>query len=209
MKSYVEVQQQVGDYYTGKLQTHGATPKGVDWNSAESQQLRFQQLLRVCDASPFTLNDYGCGYGALATYLYEQGLDCDYLGFDISPAMIQAAQELLSAYPRVKLTDNPAQLVKADYTVASGIFNVKLDTEKTDWLDYILHTLNELWAFSDKGLAFNLLTSYSDPERMRSDLYYGQPTFFFDYCKMRFSRQVALLHDYGLYEFTIIVRRAS
>lgn len=209
MKSYVQVQQQVGDYYTGKLQTHGATPKGVDWNSAESQQLRFQQLLRVCDESPFTLNDYGCGYGALATYLYEQGLDCDYLGFDISPAMIQAAQELLSTYPRVKLTDDPAQLIKADYTVASGIFNVKLDTEKTDWLDYILHTLNELWALSNKGLAFNLLTSYSDPERMRSDLYYGQPTFFFDYCKMRFSRQVALLHDYGLYEFTIIVRRAS
>ena len=31
--------------------------------------------------------------------------------------------------------------------------------------------------------------------------------FFFDFCKRNFSRNVALLHDYGLYDFTIIVRK--
>ena len=31
-------------YYAGKLREFGATPRGVDWNSAESQQLRFRQL---------------------------------------------------------------------------------------------------------------------------------------------------------------------
>jgi hypothetical protein len=30
---------------------------------------------------------------------------------------------------------------------------------------------------------------------------------FFDHCKRNFSRQVALLHDYGLWEFTILVRK--
>jgi len=29
----------------------------------------------------------------------------------------------------------------------------------------------------------------------------------FDYCKRTYSRDVALLHDYGLYEFTILVRK--
>jgi hypothetical protein len=29
----------------------------------------------------------------------------------------------------------------------------------------------------------------------------------FDICKRKFSRNVALLHDYGLYEFTILVRK--
>ena len=51
-----------------------------------------------------------------------------------------------------------------------------------------------------------MLTSYSDPDRMRPDLYYGDPCRLFDHCKRRYSRHVALLHDYGLYEFTILVR---
>ncbi|HAW53355.1 MAG TPA: SAM-dependent methyltransferase, partial [Flavobacteriales bacterium] len=47
----------------------------------------------------------------------------------------------------------------------------------------------------------------SDPDRKRPDLYYGDPCFFFDYCKRNFSRNVALLHDYNLYDFTILVRK--
>jgi hypothetical protein len=42
---------------------------------------------------------------------------------------------------------------------------------------------------------------------MRADLYYADPAQVFDYCKRRFSPNVALLHDYGLYEFTILVRK--
>jgi hypothetical protein len=29
----------------------------------------------------------------------------------------------------------------------------------------------------------------------------------FDLCKRRYSKHVALYHDYGLYEFTVVVRR--
>ncbi len=41
---------------------------------------------------------------------------------------------------------------------------------------------------------------------MRTDLYYGDPIFFFEHCRTTFGRHVALLHDYPLYEFTILVR---
>ena len=43
-------------------------------------------------------------------------------------------------------------------------------------------------------------------DRMRDDLYYADPGFVFDHCKRRYSRHVALLHDYGLWEFTVLVR---
>jgi len=43
---------------------------------------------------------------------------------------------------------------------------------------------------------------------MRDYLYYGDPCFYFDLCKRSYSRQVALMHDYGLYEFTLLVRKA-
>ena len=91
--------------------------------------------------------------------------------------------------------------------MASGVFNLRLEVEDEAWRDYVLETLETVDRLSTRGFAFNMLTSYSDADRMRPDLYYGDPCFFFDHCKRRFSRHVALLHDYGLYEFTIVVRR--
>jgi hypothetical protein len=41
---------------------------------------------------------------------------------------------------------------------------------------------------------------------MRADLYYADPAFYVDQCLSRFSRHVTLLHDYPLYEFTVLVR---
>jgi hypothetical protein len=97
-------------------------------------------------------------------------------------------------------------LTPADYTVASGIFNVKLHYDDGVWLEYVLETLRLLVAASRRGVAFNMLSTYSDLEKRRADLFYGDPRQMFDYCKREFSPRVALLHDYPLYEFTIIVR---
>jgi hypothetical protein len=60
---------------------------------------------------------------------------------------------------------------------------------------------------SRKGFAFNALSLYSDPEKRRPDLYYADPLALFDHCQRHFSRYVSLLHDYPLYEFTILVRK--
>ena len=90
--------------------------------------------------------------------------------------------------------------------VASGIFNVRLTTPVAEWEGYVFRTIDRLAALARRGFGFNALTSYSDPERMRPDLYYPDPCRLFDHCKRRHSRHVALLHDYGLYEFTILVR---
>jgi hypothetical protein len=43
---------------------------------------------------------------------------------------------------------------------------------------------------------------------MRDYLYYPDPCRVFDYCKTHIAREVALLHDYGLFAFTIIVRHS-
>jgi hypothetical protein len=83
---------------------------------------------------------------------------------------------------------------------------VRVDTEAERWRDYTLETIADLASLSRRSLGFNMLTSYSDPERMTERLFYGDPSFYFDWCKRNLSRQVALLHDYGLYEFTILVR---
>lgn len=197
---------QVKEYYSEKIRTHGPTARGVDWNSAESQQLRFAQLLKLIDHDQaFTVNDFGCGYGALADYLRENAYNFRYTGFDISPEMTASAEEL---NPGLDFVWDKAGLPEADYTFASGIFNVKLNTVDEDWKNYMLGVLDTINSLSKVGFAFNALTKYSDAEFMRADLYYADPLFFFDHCKTRYSRFVALLHDYQLYEFTILVRKA-
>ena len=95
---------------------------------------------------------------------------------------------------------------RADVTIASGILNVKLDTPADDWHEHVLATIASLAALSSQAFAFNSLTSWSDADRMRDDLYYADPAALADHCMRSFSRHVALHHGYGLWEFTIVVR---
>ena len=86
----------VARYYTSKLNTHGACARGVDWNSDESQRLRFAQLLKLCEGRPVeSILDYGCGYGALAGCLPPFLAGVEYRGYDASPEMVAAARRLI------------------------------------------------------------------------------------------------------------------
>lgn len=198
----------VASYYSEKLAEHGDTPLGVDWNGEESQVLRFEQLSKVLSASgEFSLNDLGCGYGALLDYLKDKHPSGTYLGVDIAPDMIRSARARHATTPRARFITAAEPDQVADYGVASGIFNVRLGRTDAEWFGYLIDTLDVLDRTSCRGFAFNCLTSYSDEERQRDYLYYADPCRLFDLCKNRYSRQVALLHDYGLYEFTILVRK--
>ncbi len=197
----------VREYYTRRLTEFGPSPRGVDWNSAESQEVRFRQLLKLCQGSNrCVLGDYGCGYGALLGFARAEGFEGDYRGFDIAPAMVKAAQHQYATDISARFGSEEMVLTGCEVVVASGIFNVKLGASLEDWEDYVFRSIDRLAAIGTRGFGFNALTSYSDPDRMRPDLYYPNPCQLFDHCKRQYSRHVALLHDYGLYEFTILVR---
>jgi len=200
----------INDYYTKKVSEFGLTPKGVDWNSKESQYERFKQLSKVIiNDQPLRILDFGCGYGEFYSYLNQAFPNNNflYIGYDISDAMILNARSVKRDNDNAIFVDKlPGEPV--DYSIASGVFNVKLDLAGDDeWKDYMLQTINTLNKISIKGFSFNALTKYSDTEHKRNYLFYSDPLWLFDYCKTNFSRNVALLHDYDLYEFTIIVRK--
>lgn len=206
--TFEDTLKEVLNYFHEKLAIHGAVPQGVDWNSIRSQTIRFEQLARIIDTkTSFSILDYGCGFGSLVNYLDEQGFQYQYTGFDPLESMLAKAQELHISKPYCQFTWVEETLPFADFVVASGIFNVKLDIADALWADYCLCLLGRMNELSQKGFAFNMLTKYSDTHKMRADLYYGDPLFLFDYCKRNFSRNVALLHDYDLYDFTILVRK--
>lgn len=208
-KNKIDLLTEVADYYSEKLTQHGETPRGVDWNGEESQALRFEQLCKIIDGrSRFSLNDLGCGYGALHDFLASRFSGFSYSGIDVSENMIRSAERRYQGMPQARFMVSSEPDGIADYGIASGIFNVRLGRSDAEWRAYLEVTLDILDRTSRIGFSFNCLTSYSDEEKMRDYLYYADPCALFDLCKRRFSRNVALLHDYGLYEFTILVRKA-
>jgi SAM-dependent methyltransferase len=205
-----ETRKKINQYFTEKLITFGATAKGVDYKSSYDQEIRFEQLLRVINpAQPFTLLDYGSGYGALYDTMSQKGWRFEYYGVDLIEKMIIAGRDLHKNCPNCHFTTKEMEVPLADYLVAGAIFNNKLDSSVEAWREFTVQTLQRMNQLCSKGFSFNMLTSYSDADRMaqRPDLYFGDPCFYFDYCKRNFSHNIALLHDYGLYDFTILVRK--
>jgi len=208
--SIEETQKKLNQYFTEKLATHGTTPQGVDYNGTEAQEIRFEQLAKLIDPSQkFSLIDYGSGYGALFHYLQRKGWDFEYYGIDLLEDMVLAGRESYKDFSNAHFTTDEKEVPVADYLLASGIFNVKMDSAYEDWQEFVMQTLRNMDALCSKGFSFNLLTKYSDADRMaaRPDLFFADPLLFFDFCKRNFSRNVALLHDYGIYDFAILVRK--
>ena len=196
------------NHFGERIEKYGAGLQSVDWKSREAQYNRFRELLKVVDfATPFSILDYGCGDGELVRFLNAASADFQYFGFDAAPQMIEAARKEFAGSKNCLFSTRLEDFAKADYTVASGIFNLKFDANDEEWRKYVAATIMKMDVLSHRGFAFNALTSYSDVKFRRSDLFYADPLFWFDFCKRNVSRFVSLLHDYPEYDFTIIVRK--
>jgi SAM-dependent methyltransferase len=206
-----EMDENLLEYYDNNLNCFGPTAQGVGWKDNEAQSKRFAQLVKVIEnQGEYAINDLGCGVGDLLNYLLCHNYQkIHYQGYDVLEQMVDLAAKKNRASLQAKFlkVEGAKEMQPADYTLASGIFNLKYSTDEFQWLSYILETLHYINQFSRRGFAFNMLTKYSDKEYMRDHLYYADPLFFFDYCKRNYSLNVALLHDYNEYDFTIIVRK--
>lgn len=200
------LREQAAAYYAARLADHGPTARGVDWNGPESHALRHSQFLRLIDDPEASVLDLGCGFGDFLRFLRQVGHRGPFVGYDVAPAMIDEARRLhgegLDRAWRVGAV--PSE--QADFAIASGVFNVKGEVADTVWEPYVRDTVDLLDRAGRRGFAFNVLTLSSDPERRRPDLYYADPAGTLAWCLGRYGRSVALLQDYGLYEFTLLVR---
>ncbi len=199
----------LNDLYTRNLNKHGISSKSVGWSTKESQELRFDILNGVINEneSEISINDYGCGYGSHLKNLLKSGypIKC-YNGYDISNEMLfKAKKELKNCKTKINLINSTEIKTKADYSFVSGTFNVRFEDSDEYWIEFIKDKLNQINKFSSKGFSFNLLSKYVDWKK--SDLFYADPTFWFNHCKISYSKHVSLMHDYPLYEWTIIVRK--
>jgi len=208
--AFAGVYDEVERYYTGKVLAHGATPLGADWTCQPTQELRFIQLLKLCDFSQaFSLNDVGCGYGALAGFLARRHRNAkvDYLGMDLSQAMIEQARLRQAANIRTRFVAGTSIPRVADYSVASGIFNVKLTQHADLWQLFVEKTLSEINQTSRLGFAVNFLAPQPENFQSITELYRTPAEVWVQYCELQFNTRVELVRDYGMNEFTLLVTR--
>lgn len=200
-------------YYGAQVAKYGATPRGVDWSCQATQSLRFVQLLRICDfAAPFALNDVGCGYGALCAFLDLRYPDSrvDYLGVDLSRAMVSRARRRFQRADR-RFAVGKASPRLADYSVASGIMNVNVGYSRAVWEDFIAAMLQDMRRTSRRGFSVNFMSdavaASEAPDSPATRLYRTSPERWIPYCENALGCSVETLDNYGMREFTLLLRR--
>lgn len=183
-------------------------PQGADWRCEATQQLRFVQLLKLCNrAGIYSLNDVGCGYGALLAFLARRRrlAHVDYFGIDIAPAMIEAARRRWPRHAHRFAVGRVAERV-ADYSVASGIFNVRLDMPLRLWESFVAQTLLDLRQTSRHGFAVNFMRPLPPGIPSPRQLYRARPGFWEVHCEAEFGATVEVISAYGMHEETLLVR---
>jgi SAM-dependent methyltransferase len=198
-------------YYREKVTRHGATARGVDWTCVPTQELRFLQLLKLCDFSrPFSLNDVGCGYGALIGFIARRHPEAtvDYLGVDLSPAMISRARRRHRGVAGRRFIVGSDVPRTADYAVASGVMNVMLEHPRDLWEEFVADTLRRMHASARLGFAVNFMAEKPDGTGT-AGLYRTHPVRWTSFCRQELGCTTEVVDGYGMREFTLLARSAS
>lgn len=202
----------VESYYSARVAKYGATPRGVDWSCQATQDLRFVQLLKLCDFSaPFSLNDIGCGYGALCAYLARRHPQAaiDYLGIDLSLAMVSRARRRFSASGR-RFKVGKVSPRRATYSVASGIMNINVGGSRASWEAFVAEMLADLCRASLRGFSVNFIigevAGTADADAAPVQLYRTSPEPWIQYCERELGCTVETIDGYGMNEVTLLAR---
>ena len=183
----------------------------LDWGSKESQEARFQVLLdileegtyRLARDAPVRLLDVGCGLTDLCTYLGELESSVDYVGVDITFAVLGEAKR---RWPRRMVfqgdvfTHPPLREREFDVAYCSGIFNLRLGNNE----DFAVEALDRLLPLVRHCVVANFLHErtrqkyphcfYFSPERVADAVH-------------RHGATVTLIDDYLENDFTLVVSR--
>ena len=205
MSDYDEITEASKSYYETALATHGSGPQAVNWRDTETQELRFDMLLKVGDLSGMRVHDVGCGLAHFHDVLRKKYPDSLYVGSDISEKMILAARTRAGAAPELHHTNILSGTIepwmKADYVINSGLFTVRGETREDEWWEFVQTMISRMYELSSRGIAFNLMTSFVD---YRDDhLFYIHPGKVMDFCVSNLGRNVVIRHDYPLWEYMV------
>jgi SAM-dependent methyltransferase len=196
--------------FTRGLAVFGAHHKALAWHDADRMQRRFQifrgLLADIPEDRPITVNDHGCGYGAM----FEAFRDLPalktgrYYGTDISREMVEEARRRI-ADPRAVFEMSHVATHDADYSFVSGTWNMKMWADDVEWRGFVLGNLKDLWSRTRVALGFNML-SVKNPWR-EPTLYYADPEDIVNFCRRELTPNVRTVDRLEPREFVVFLLR--
>ena len=202
--------QPVAHSYDWSIKKHGPIHRAAAWKNAELQFRRFQIFLGLIafdtERNNLTINDFGCGYGAMFDVIENlpQFVSGKYFGYDISKEMLQAAENRINDQRASFILNHKASRI-ADYSFVSGTYNMKMAVNDVEWQNYIEESIIHLWSKTNIGMGFNMLNAAS-PQREKT-LYYADPNYYLEFCKQNLTCKVHMVDLLHPYEFVIFLRR--
>jgi len=151
-----EARRKLIEVYESALQRHGPTVRAVLWDGDASQQTRFRVLSEVGPWEGASVADIGCGLGDFYGFLRDRGHRVAYTGYDIAPAMVEAARlKYPEALARFEVRDILEDGLPGpfDYLVASGTFNIRLENHE----EFLRQMLSVMYSQCRRAVAFNAL----------------------------------------------------
>ena len=163
--------------YKQNVKKYGFTPRGLFWNSKESQENRFKNLTELL--LNYTSNkvdnttriaDIGCGYGDLYQFLkknFEKKFS--YKGYDINADFVNFCKTSNRDKNEIFfVSDHPIE--DCDFSVMNGTYNYAVYKSVYRWEKYLIHNLKKNFEKSKEGIIFNLQQARS-PKIVNSIFY--------------------------------------
>lgn len=191
------------DRHRDSLLRYGVGPAALYWSSREIQEIRFSVLSAIGLQSGDTVLDVGCGFGDLASYLKEKGIELAYTGIDLSPDLIAAGRK---KDPELKLVEGDIfdfdPLPQSyDFVLLSGALNENLNDDGV----YARRVIRRMYQACRRGVALNLLNANHEWTASRWNLQSFKPAEMLAYCR-ELSAHCELRDDYLDNDFTLYVR---
>ena len=198
-------------HYDECLRKHGATPAGVDWPSATDLATRFGVMLELLsDAGERPeLLDLGCGPGLILDYLAATGkIDrVRYRGIDLSTEMIEMAR---TRWPQHDfschdIVASPLAEQSVDVVIMNGVLTERVALDVATMTALAESLVAAAFRAARVGVVFNVMNAHVDWQR--DDLFHWPFDALAGFLSREVSRHYTFRADYGLYEYTCVVRR--
>ena len=183
IKDKFEILELTINAYKKQITKHGFSSKGVFWQNNQTQNARFEALLKGIVKSDIngniSITDYGCGYGEFYNYIRNKSFmsSSSFTGYDIVDTFILEAKK---NFPEVNWICSDEISLETDYIFISGALNMAFNYSIDEWEYFLQKQLEICFKYTNKVLAFNLL--YSSKRKIENGLYYTEIQKIFDFC---------------------------
>ncbi|MEZ5618807.1 MAG: class I SAM-dependent methyltransferase [Rhodocyclaceae bacterium] len=201
------------------FQTHGATPRGVDWNDEAEMLYRYEKMLGVFNKDFLglqdmpTLLDVGCGWGGLLKYAMEHERSFDYTGIDVVEEMISYCKRTYdnAVFQVADVFALDPESEQYDFVVCNAILTQRLTASITEMDEFSKRLVTKMFSLCRHGIAFNMMSNKVN--FMVDNLFYKSPLEMVGFCFDQLSPRVRLDHGYSslsnqkgkYYDFTMYV----